>query len=272
MPQFAQYGGNFQVFPTKTGCVCFNDNSGTCYALCVNLCVPSSCTSSGCQKCNDQYYLDTGSQTCVQKPCYQVCPQCTTSSQCKVCSDCTQGTNLKRKICSITFSLVSSGCLLCQQNYYLNPEGFCTSCTVNTDPSRYKSGQADGTGLCRPCSEKFSDCAICNDNYASLTKCIQCLPNKYFHEDGSCGSCDPLTEFTNGIDDGSGKCSKKPCYQNCPNCKTMTECAVCVDCNQCSNSTCKTCTNKSLETFGCLPHQASYYLNSEGFCENCSYI
>lgn len=268
----------FYAYPRTTECVCYSNSYATCYATCLNIyginekncenCIPRYCTSAGCQKCEPEFYLEGG--ICVKKPCFEICPECTSLDKCKICESCTQNTNFMRKTCTHP-SLFYQGCLPCPPRFYLTTDGYCTYCTNSTDPDKYRALSYD-IGMCLSCSQLIENCDFCNDYSPFLRppNCSKCKNDFYFDENGDCTKCEKVGFFKFGANDGSGKCYKKPCFDICPDCQTESQCEICSECSQCVDTNCTTCLNSSLVEFGCLPCKPEFYLNSFGNCERCS--
>lgn len=274
---FSSATGYWYVYPKNSQeCVCNTNSNIICFAVCVDIygfldqycenCIPNYCTSTGCQKCEPEFYLKE--RICVNKPCYNICPNCTSQKDCKICESCNQNTNFTNTTCTDS-SVISQGCLPCPPNFYLTKEGYCTKCSNTTDPHNYRLISNSGIRMCFPCSEAIKNCNICSSNPLTLQspKCLKCEDGFYFDEIGNCVECVESTLFN----DGSGKCYKKPCFNICPDCTTESQCEICSECSQCNDSNCQTCLNRSLVQLGCLPCKPQFYLNSEGFCESCIY-
>lgn len=167
------------VYPEKKYCVCYNYYDVTCVAICANVfllgqpnctgCANEKCDSSGCSECLNDFYLENNQ--CYLKPCFQTCNNCTTEDECEKCSDCTQCTTEDCQTC-IEENIVNLGCMPCAYNYYLNDDGYCTKCSVETDPNKYRKGLNDGTGRCLNCSTTFDHFLVCTTDMAACGICL----------------------------------------------------------------------------------------------------
>jgi len=144
-------------------------------------CYPNECsTSSGCSKCMPGYYLVDS--YCEQLPCYDICPSCLTESNCTKCQNCTQTTSSNETTC-YKESFLSEGCLPCAENYYLNPQGYCTVCSKSSDADKFQNGSNNGTGKCSYYSNLVANCSIFN---LSTKVCAECIIGFDLTENGTC--------------------------------------------------------------------------------------
>lgn len=141
-------------------------------------------SNGSCLLCNEAFKFTTGGNNgtgkCFEKPCFQICPNCTSASECKLCESCSQCTSAGCSTCSHPI-FIAEGCLRCANNNYLTWEGYCTPCNSTTDPNKFVEGSNNGTGECTLCSSLYKNCQKCNK-----TECLHCSTNYMFDENGNC--------------------------------------------------------------------------------------
>ena len=181
------------VYPQSQSCVCYNYYNGECMATCARVfdlglpnctnCYSDKCTSNGCSQCLDGYFVNNQTNTCVKKPCYEICTNCTTEESCEMCYDCTQGISSNNITCSNPV-LLQYGCIPCSEYYYLLPDdNYCTTCSKTTNPDKFRNGSSDGTGRCENCHNLVDDCYSCNE---ITYTCESCQTNFYLTTNNIC--------------------------------------------------------------------------------------
>ena len=232
-----------------------------------------NCSDFGCNECPLAFYLNSSTSSGTCDSCSNNCQICTNSS---FCSECQPGYFLYNNSCQLSCdpptlftnesnstglghcydcniisncsSCGSNGCIQCQSEFYLIP---------------------DGIGQCSPCSQNCSKCV-------NSTSCQQCVPNYFLYNESCLAVCQPPTLFTNesNIVNGSGHCYACSSIENCTNC-SASGCVGCSPynflnstgvgiCQSCSSS-CYNCQNSSF----CKQCDSRYYLSQDS-CWSCS--
>ena len=94
-------------------------------------------TLTYCSLCNDPYYFDSSSQSCVQ--CDSRCVSCSSPSTCSNCA------------CNLVLS--SSQCV----------------CDTSSDPTLYYDENAQ---ICTSCINVLSNCLVCQPNPLACSSCV----------------------------------------------------------------------------------------------------
>ncbi|KAL4451032.1 hypothetical protein ABPG74_021354 [Tetrahymena malaccensis] len=211
----------------------------------------SRCNVNGCLQCNDSYFIAQLNNTFVCQNCHGSCLNCTGS----LSNQCTQ--------CVSSLMFYNNQCLTqCPQGYYANSQNICqlcpnnlncASCQNSTQCQTCKNGyymssnQNSQQQVCLPCDPA---CKLCTG--PTSLNCLGCLAGQ-----SACNNC-AVGYFQDGQTcfqmSSQSICSKStfPNYdkQICQSCPTN-----CLTCNQYA---CTSCISNS------------YYLNTDGTCQQCS--
>lgn len=238
-----------------------------------------------CDKCLSTYFRKD-SQNCVkcEYPCY-TCSDSTTT-----CSSCVDGFYLEGTKClpcgaNCLQCNSAEDCTLCNSTYY-SLNGVCVGCNES----------------CHICHDSTNNCDVCKDGYyfnafhrcvkctiehcdkCNSTHCLDCAPEYYPLDDGSCSPCAPECYECYGptaddcyqcdpgyyLDNRYRVCIK--CHESCDYCTGPTD-LQCINCSsgyflsigeintQCvkCERNCIKCTNVT----NCLECEDGYYRNTE---------
>ncbi|KAL4490865.1 hypothetical protein ABPG72_008601 [Tetrahymena utriculariae] len=211
----------------------------------------SRCNENGCLQCNNSYFIVQSNNMFICQNCHGSCLNCSGS----LSNQCTQ--------CISSLLFYNNQCLTqCPQGYYPNSQNICqlcpsnlncASCQNSTQCTTCKNGyymttkQDTQQQVCMPCDPA---CKLCTG--PSSSNCLGCLAGQQ-----ACNNC-AVGYFQDGQTcfqmSSQSLCSKQtfPNYtkQNCQQCPT--------NCLTCNTNACTSCINNS------------YYLNTDGTCQQCS--
>ncbi|WAR16678.1 TENX-like protein [Mya arenaria] len=268
-----RYGNNCEYKCTSKNCLrCYRNDGNYCskctsgYYLkdydCYN-CGPQcqSCSSYGCNSCNDGYWGNTCDTKCAPN-----------------CSSCIKS-NGKCLSCNSGYYVYNGKCTACGTNCAVCGSGGCTSCHDGYWRSTCDENCAQNCALCRK-SDGY--CLSCGSGYYLYNdKCTACGINCAVCGSIGCTSCH---------DGYWGSTCDENCAQNCSSCsKSNGNCLYCdsghylnntfcyacgTDCSYCDSTGCQACYNGYWgSTCGSSCDQRcseSKCEQSNGYCLSCS--
>jgi hypothetical protein len=198
----------------NTGCI--NCNLLTCTACStVQNFKPTPNSSTGKCACQDGYYFNNATNTCIT--CGATCSKCNSPAS---CATCYLGATLLGGVCSCPAATypdqTTSQCLTCTAiGCTICPGNVCSNCSaprilVSDATCMCPDQTYDSNGQCISCT---ANCRLCNS-----TGCIVCT-NGLSLLSGICSNC------SNGFVGVNGVCAT--CPQNCQTCSQPTSCTIC---------------------------------------------
>lgn len=206
--------------------------NGDFCSLCDSNCRTCQDSPTKCTSCEEGFYVDSNNR----------CEQCSDTncrhcSNAKTCTECKDG----------YYKSGTSGCLQCITN--------CEKCDNKDTCNTCKTGfYKDDKGKCQECK---ANCDACNSTY-----CLDCAPQHYPLDDGSCGPCAEVCYECSGPSD-------KECLKCDPGYYFSRPNRNCFKCNE----ACSTCTGPNADD--CTNCNNGYYMQDnkcvrcESGCEIC---